>query len=108
MTVRSIAAVPTENGSRYLQQICKHWSHNMAVEFSAEKGVVVFPAEGRSGNWPSDARLTMTVEPATLRCEIEGAVPEQVDVLKDVVAQHLDRFAFKEGSLSFAWQDQYT
>ena len=32
--IRSIARVPTDKGSRYLQQLCKHWSHNLAVEFT--------------------------------------------------------------------------
>ncbi len=28
----SEARVPTASASRYLQQICKHWSHKFAVE----------------------------------------------------------------------------
>lgn len=51
MTTRSSASVPTASGSRYLQQLCKHWAHNMTVEYDAAQGRVTFPAEGRSGNW---------------------------------------------------------
>ena len=47
MSTTSIARVPTANGSRYLQQLCKHWSHNLAVEFTPEKGRVVFPRNAR-------------------------------------------------------------
>lgn len=36
--VSATAYVPTENGARYLQQLCKHWSHNLAVDCSAERG----------------------------------------------------------------------
>lgn len=50
MTVHSNAAVPTANGSRYLQQLCKHWSHNLAVEFTAETGKVVFPRNARGAD----------------------------------------------------------
>ena len=38
------ALVPTENASRYLQQLCKHWQHNLQVEFTPEHGTVRFPA----------------------------------------------------------------
>lgn len=30
------AMVPTTSGSRYLQQLCKHWSHKFAVDFTPE------------------------------------------------------------------------
>ena len=38
------ANVPTANGSKYMQQLCKHWSHKQEVELSEQKGVVKFPA----------------------------------------------------------------
>ena len=41
------ARVPTANGSRYLQQLCKHWSHKLNVEFTPEAGTVVFPKDAR-------------------------------------------------------------
>ena len=44
-SVASTASVPTANGARYLQQLCKHWSHNLQVEFTAERGTIVFPKE---------------------------------------------------------------
>src|SRR3546814_6452912 len=33
----AIAKVPTAHGSKYLQQLCKHWQHNLAVEFTPEQ-----------------------------------------------------------------------
>ncbi len=33
----STALVPTKSASRYLQQLCKHWSHNLAVSFTPEQ-----------------------------------------------------------------------
>ena len=39
------ALLPTKNGSRYLQQLCKHWSHNLAVEFTPAQGKVAFPKD---------------------------------------------------------------
>lgn len=105
MSVSSTASVPTGNGSRYLQQLCKHWAHNLTVDYSAEEGRVTFPAEGRSGNWAGDATLTLTARPDTLECRIDASEPGQLDVLKGVVAQHLDRFAFREAPLTFDWRD---
>jgi hypothetical protein len=105
MTSSTTALVPTTNGSRYLQQLCKHWSHNLSVEFTPEAGKVVFPREGRAGSWPGDATLTLRALPEALECRLDASAEGQRDVLKGVVAQHLDRFAFREAPLRFDWQD---
>jgi len=34
---------------------------------------------------------------------IDGSSEAQVSALKDVVARHLDRFAFREAPLAFDW-----
>lgn len=39
------ASVPTASASRYLQRLCKHWTHNLAVEFAPEHGTVVLPKD---------------------------------------------------------------
>ena len=104
-TVQSTTQVPTENASRYLQQLCKHWSHNLQVEFSPESGQVVFPASGRSGDWPGEGILRMTAEPDHLFCELQASVPEQLERLQGVVESHLDRFAFREAPLVFDWKE---
>jgi hypothetical protein len=105
MTSTSTAAVPTINGSRYLQQLCKHWSHDLQVEFTPEAGTVIFPREGRSGTWPGEATLTLRATPDALECRLDASAEAQRDVLKGVVARHLDRFAFREAPLRFDWQD---
>ena len=38
----SHATIPTASASRYLQQLCKHWSHKFAVEFTPEHGTIPF------------------------------------------------------------------
>ena len=105
MQPKSTAYVPTENGSRYLQQLCKHWGHNLDVSFTPEEGRVTFPKDGRSGNWPGEAVLHLQARVGELECELRGSVPEQVQALKGVVESHLDRFAFKEAPLAFDWRD---
>lgn len=87
------ARVSTANGAKYLQQLCKHWSHKLDVEFSDSKGTVRFPA----------AVATMEAAPETLLVAIEAVDGETLERMKGVVASHLDRFAFREAPLRFDW-----
>jgi len=105
MTVNSTVTVPTANGSRYLQQLCKHWSHKLTVEFTADAGTVTFPRDARGADWPGEARLRLQARDAALECSLQASAPEQLEALKGVVASHLDRFAFREAPLAFEWQD---
>ena len=99
------AAVPTTSGSRYLQQLCKHWSHNLAVEFTEEHGTITFPRDSRGADYPADALVTFDARDQALDVRIDASSDEQRDNLKGVVARHLDRFAFREAPLAFDWQD---
>lgn len=101
----SAAAVPTVHASKYLQQLCKHWSHNLTVEFTPDRGTVVFPRDLRGAAWASDGRLTMTAQPESLLCQLEAGEPAQLEALQGAVARHLDRFAFREAPLPFDWRD---
>lgn len=105
MSTHSIARVPTANGSRYLQQLCKHWSHNLDVEFTEEKGKVVFPRNARGADWPGDATLLLEAHADVLECRLEASAEGQLEALKGAVASHLDRFAFREAPLTFDWRD---
>jgi hypothetical protein len=98
------ARVPTAHASRYLQQLCKHWAHNLAVEFTPERGSVIFPKDARGASWQGDARFEMTAEPGVLVCRIDASEPGQLEGLKGAVARHLDRFAFREAPLTFDWE----
>jgi hypothetical protein len=102
-TVGAVAMVPTASGSRYLQQLCKHWSHNLAVEFDAERGKVTFPRDARGADWPGEGVVTMVAHPEALECRIEASAEGQLEGLKGAVSRHLDRFAFREAPLRFEW-----
>jgi len=105
MMFETSARVPTQNGSRYLQQLCKHWSHNLTVEFTPEAGKVIFPKNARGADWPGDATLILKAETDALECKLEASAAAQREALKGVVAGHLDRFAFREAPLKFDWRD---
>jgi hypothetical protein len=88
----AVVRVPTAHASRYLQQLCKHWSHKFPVEFTPQKGriemsagVLILDAD------PEGLGLLLTADPADLE-RMEG-----------VVAAHLERFAFRE-TLQFDWK----
>ncbi len=105
MMFETTARVPTVNGSRYLQQLCKHWSHNLSVEFTPGSGHGCLP-EGRArARTARDATLTLTAEKDTLECRLETSAEGQREALKGVVSSHLDRFAFREAPLKFDGQD---
>ena len=100
----STVRVPTINASRYLQQLCKHWTHNLTVEFTPEAGKVIFPRNARGADWPGDATLTLQAHTDNLECRLEASSDGQLEALKDAVARHLDRFAFREAPLTYDWQ----
>jgi len=105
MIFSATAAVPTTRGSRYLQQLCKHWAHNLTVEFDPAHGTVAFPKDVRGADYPGDALVTFDAAADTLDVRIDATSPEQRDALQGVVARHLDRFAFREAPLRFDWRN---
>jgi hypothetical protein len=90
------AQVPTAHGSRYLQQLCKHWAHKLEVTFTPEHGRVELP-EGTVAE--------MQAMPGALDVRIVAPDAETLERMKGVVSRHLDRFAFREAPLPFAWRD---
>lgn len=89
----SSASATTEHGSRYLQQLCKHWAHQFLVAFDPKRGDVDFGGGQKVELHASPAALLVTVR--------ADSVPELPE-LKRVVEDHLNRFAFRE-NLEFVW-----
>lgn len=90
----SHATIQTASASRYLQQLCKHWSHKFAVEFTPEQGTIPF----------DDTRLCrLQASPDTLALTIEAADDATLERMQGVVIEHLKRFAFREDLGNVAW-----
>ena len=90
------ARVTTPNGGRYVRQLCKHWSHKLEVEIDGDSGKVTFPS----------AVTTMAADGDGISIRISGEDREAVERLTDVVARHIDRFAFREDPLTYDWSWQ--
>lgn len=88
----SRAVVTTAHASRYLQQLCKHWAHKFETEFTPTVGRIVLTI--------GEARLAADAE--TLTVALSASDDAALAQLRDVVASHLERFAFRE-TLRFEW-----
>ncbi|MEJ2408082.1 MAG: DUF2218 domain-containing protein [Novosphingobium sp.] len=87
------ARVKTGNGGKYVRQLCKHWSHKLETGVDGDTGTVTFPA----------AVARMAADSEGIAIAITGDDRDEVERLTDVVARHLDRFAFREAPLTYEW-----
>lgn len=69
----------------------------MTVAFTAEEGTIDFP---------NGTRLAMRADGAALDLVLSVPDGEGATRMRGVVAEHLDRFAFREAPLTFDWRDQ--
>lgn len=104
LTLISTARFETTKASQYLQQLCKHWSHNLEVDFTTAQGRVVFPRDARGADWPGPATLSLTADDAGLDCRLEASAPGQREALEGAVTRHLERFAFREMPIAMVWE----
>ena len=104
MSVAAAAQLATPHASKYLQQLCKHWAHNLEVTFDPQSGRVVFPRDARGANWPGAAVVTFAAAVDALDCRIEASEAGQLEGLQGAVARHLERFAFREAPLTLSWK----
>lgn len=86
MTFSTTASVQSERAPIYLQQLCKHFGHKIEVSFTPEEGFISFPF-GRCDLSAADGVLTM-----------KNSAEDEADLdrLNNVIASHLERFAFRE------------
>lgn len=91
--MESHARVATDKAARYMIQLAKHWSHKFDVRY-----------DDASADFPLPLGLCrMTAHGDGLDITVEAADEAGLARLEDVVAKHLDRFAFREGELKYGW-----
>ena len=89
----SEAHVGTEHAVSYLRQLCRHWSHRFPVQFTDEQGTIQLPS----------SLCLLQSKPDRLDIRLELAEGGDQPRIEEVVAEHLQRFGFRE-QLVFDWQ----
>lgn len=82
----SEARVATATPRRYLAQMCKHFEHKLPVRLAEDDGGIEFPG----------GTCTLHAEPEILVMHVTADDEAALARLEDVVARHLERFAFRD------------
>ncbi|MBD8893891.1 DUF2218 domain-containing protein [Roseibium litorale] len=86
--------VQTASATKYLQQLCKHFTHKVPAAWTQEAGSVTFPY--------GDCIMHARDNALHIQCQTHDA--ENVALLKDVIGSHLRQFAWRE-TLQLVWQE---
>lgn len=84
--LRSEALVSTASAARYMGQLCKHFGHKIPTTLTDTEGSISFAM----------GRCALTAEERLLTLRAEAADAEALARVEEVVASHLDRFAFHD------------
>lgn len=93
---QSIAFMKTENGAKYLVQLCKHFAHKIEVSYSESHGDCRFI--GGSSALDADGE--------GLRMAVTADDEESLARIQSIIETHLVRFAFREKLEALDWQRQ--
>ncbi len=88
-----LAYVPTINGGQYVQQLCRHWSHNQHVEMDDHCGLVRHHGRVATAAADQDGISLMII------CDDDILVER----MKADIERQLDLFAAREAPLLFKW-----
>jgi len=91
----SVAQVQTKSALRYLGQLCKHFGHKVPAAVEGDHGWIAFDF-GRCHLAASEDELSLHNSAATA---------DGLARLEQVIASHLERFAFRE-QLAITWQHE--
>lgn len=91
---QSESHIATTAAKRYLGQLCKHFGHKIPVDLDLDEG------RGRIAFPFGACRLAAAEGTLHLTAEAEG--PDALAQVQEVIASHLQRFAFRE-ALSVTW-----
>jgi hypothetical protein len=84
----------TPNAGKYLQQLCKHFAHQVEVAYADGQGECRF----------SCGTANMNAGPESLDITVKAADTGALTETKQVIESHLVRFAFREDLQPLAWQ----
>ena len=87
------ATIPTSHAKKYMTQLCKHWSHKFDVTLDEQTGTADLPG----------GLVRFAANQDSLEVELTPKEETNLPRMKDVVADHLNRFAFREAPLPIEW-----
>lgn len=79
--------------SKYLQQLCKHFSHKLEVAFTEASGNIHLPT--------GPAELIASSDTLLVSVSVEDEL--EMDRAKRIIDNHLVKFAFRENFEGFEW-----
>lgn len=91
--LKDTGSYSSPNASKYLQQLCKHFGHKVAVTHTETDGTVAL------GTGPA----TMHADATVLTIEVTAPNDAELAEARDVIDRHLVRFAHREGFENMAW-----
>jgi len=95
--IQSHSIIKTQSGSKYLQQLSKHWAHKIqALTFDAQKANIPFNEE---------VLLELFAREGELEVRLSAPDEETLVRYESVFVNHIERFAFRE-TLEISWQHQ--
>jgi hypothetical protein len=94
--ITSQATLKTEHGSKYLQQLCKHFGHKgtLDITYTPEDAKIIFPF----------GPVNMTADTASLWIEVNAEDNDGIVRAKHVIDSHLETFAFREEFKNMPWE----
>jgi len=92
-TQTSTGCFKTDNASKYLQQLCKHFGHKVGSQFDTTTGRVDFPF----------GPATMAASDTALEVTVEAPDSDGLARARGVIDSHLARFAFREEFEAMEW-----
>ena len=90
----SVGTFRTAHASKYLKQLCKHFSHKIRVEYDDLRGICEMPM----------GRAVMTAQPARLEVMLDGADDAAIGKMQGVIDRHLAIFAHRETFDGLDWE----
>ena len=81
----SKALITVENPSRYINRLCKHWSHKFTIEQTEQHSSIDF----------GTAHCTLTHADDQLTLKLSSASAAELEKMQQVVANHLIRMSSK-------------
>ena len=89
-----IGEFQTENGAKYITQLCKHFSHKVETEVDGNTGWAKLPT----------GLATMEAAAQKLTITLDVIDPTKADLAKHIIDSHLVTFAFREKFENMMWQ----